>query len=43
MEKKPYVLPNLEFGHKELEPYISEARFQPHHQKHHAALEEILK
>ena len=37
MEKKPYVLPQLEFGYKELEPYISEAQLQLHHQKHHAA------
>jgi Fe-Mn family superoxide dismutase len=37
MEKKPYVLPQLEFGYKELEPFISEAQLQLHHQKHHAA------
>ncbi|MCU0277169.1 MAG: superoxide dismutase [Acidobacteria bacterium] len=37
MEKKPYVLPQLGFGYKELEPFISEAQLQLHHQKHHAA------
>jgi len=37
MEKKPYVLPQLGFGTKELEPYISETQLQLHHQKHHAA------
>ena len=37
MEKKPYVLPQLEFGYKDLEPWISEAQLQLHHQKHHAA------
>lgn len=37
MEKKPYVLPQLGFGYKDLEPYISEAQLQLHHQKHHAA------
>jgi Fe-Mn family superoxide dismutase len=37
MEKKPYVLPQLVFGYKDLEPYISEAQLQLHHQKHHAA------
>ena len=37
MEKKPYVLPPLEFGYKDLEPHISEAQLQLHHQKHHAA------
>jgi Fe-Mn family superoxide dismutase len=37
MEKKPYALPTLEFGYKDLEPYISEAQLQLHHQKHHAA------
>ncbi len=37
MEKKPYVLPPLAFGYKDLEPYISEAQLQLHHQKHHAA------
>ncbi len=37
MEKKLYVLPQLKFGYKELEPHISEAQLQLHHQKHHAA------
>lgn len=37
MEKKPYALPQLGFGYKELEPYISETQLQLHHQKHHAA------
>ena len=37
MEKKPYVLPSLGFDYKDLEPYISEAQLQLHHQKHHAA------
>ena len=37
MEKKPYLLPELEFGYKDLEPYISEAQLQLHHKKHHAA------
>jgi superoxide dismutase len=37
MEKKPYLLPQLEFGYKDLEPFISEAQLQLHHQKHHAA------
>jgi Fe-Mn family superoxide dismutase len=37
MEKKPYVLPELEFGYKDLEPFISETQLQLHHQKHHAA------
>ena len=37
MEKKPYLLPELEFGYKDLEPYISQVQLQLHHQKHHAA------
>jgi Fe-Mn family superoxide dismutase len=37
MEKRPYELPKLEFGYKDLEPFISEAQLQLHHQKHHAA------
>ncbi len=37
MEKKPYALPPLRFGYKDLEPYMSEAQLQLHHQKHHAA------
>ncbi|MBN2345363.1 MAG: superoxide dismutase [Candidatus Aminicenantes bacterium] len=37
MDKKPYVLPQLGFGYKDLEPYISQEQLQLHHQKHHAA------
>ena len=37
MEKKPYVLPQLGFAYKDLEPHISETQLQLHHQKHHAA------
>lgn len=37
MEKKPYVLPQLAFSYKDLEPFISEQQLQLHHQKHHAA------
>lgn len=37
MEKKPYALPDLNFGYKDLEPFISETQLQLHHQKHHAA------
>jgi Fe-Mn family superoxide dismutase len=37
MEKKPYILPQLEFAYKDLEPYISETQLQLHHQKHHQA------
>jgi Fe-Mn family superoxide dismutase len=37
MEKKPYLLPKLEFGYKDLEPWMSEAQLQLHHQKHHQA------
>lgn len=34
MEKK-YQLPNLPYGYKDLEPYISEEVLTLHHQKHH--------
>ena len=34
MEKK-YKLPNLPYGYKDLEPYISEEVLTLHHQKHH--------
>ncbi|HOW44077.1 MAG TPA: superoxide dismutase [Candidatus Aminicenantes bacterium] len=37
MEKKPYALPQLGYGYNALEPFISEAQLQLHHQKHHAA------
>lgn len=32
-----YSLPNLPYGYKDLEPYISEEQLTIHHQKHHAA------
>ncbi len=35
MEK--YNLPNLAYGYKDLEPYISEEQLMLHHDKHHAA------
>ncbi|OGZ71504.1 MAG: superoxide dismutase [Candidatus Staskawiczbacteria bacterium RIFCSPLOWO2_01_FULL_33_9] len=35
MEKK-YELPNLPYGYKDLEPYISEEIMMLHHDKHHA-------
>jgi Fe-Mn family superoxide dismutase len=35
MEK--YILPELPYGHKDLEPYISEEIMTFHHNKHHAA------
>jgi Fe-Mn family superoxide dismutase len=34
---KFYVLPQLSFGYKELEPFISELQLTIHHQKHHQA------
>jgi len=38
MEKsKFYKLPELGFGYRELEPYISEQQLTIHHQKHHQA------
>lgn len=33
----PYNLPDLAYGYKELEPYISEEQLKIHHQKHHQA------
>jgi len=30
-----YVLPELPYGYKDLEPYISEEQLKIHHQKHH--------
>ena len=36
-EKKFYVLPQLSYGYKDLEPYISEQQLTIHHQKHHNA------
>lgn len=32
-----YTLPDLSFGYKDLEPYISETQLTIHHQKHHQA------
>ena len=38
MEKNNfYNLPNLPYGYKDLEPYISEQQLLIHHQKHHQA------
>lgn len=38
MEKdKFYVLPDLAYGYKDLEPFISEEQLSIHHQKHHAS------
>jgi len=34
---KLYVLPQLAYGYKDLEPYISEQQLTIHHQKHHQA------
>ena len=36
MEQK-YVLPGIDYGYKELEPYMSEIQLTLHHQKHHQA------
>ena len=36
MEQK-YVLPGIDYGYKELEPYMSEMQLTLHHQKHHQA------
>ena len=36
METKKYQLPNLPYGYKDLEPYISEEIMTLHHTKHHA-------
>jgi len=36
MEKsKFYILPELPYGYRDLEPHISEAQLKIHHQKHH--------
>ncbi|MEM3522725.1 MAG: superoxide dismutase [Candidatus Bathyarchaeia archaeon] len=32
-----YTLPDLPYGYKDLEPYISEEQLRIHHQKHHQA------
>lgn len=37
MEKKFYKLPELPYGYKDLEPYISEEQLTIHHTKHHQA------
>jgi Fe-Mn family superoxide dismutase len=36
-EKKFYVLPQLAYGYKDLEPHMSEQQLTIHHQKHHNA------
>ncbi|MDO8568784.1 MAG: superoxide dismutase, partial [Dehalococcoidales bacterium] len=33
---KTYSLPDLPYGYKDLEPYISEEQLRVHHDKHHA-------
>ena len=37
MEKILYKLPNLPYGYKDLEPYMSEEVLRLHHDKHHLA------
>ncbi len=37
MEKKLYKVPDLPYGYKDLEPYISEEQLTIHHTKHHQA------
>jgi superoxide dismutase, Fe-Mn family len=37
MDKKYYKLPDLPYGYKDLEPYISEEQLKLHHDKHHQA------
>ena len=37
MEKKFYKLPELTYGYKDLEPYMSEEQLKLHHDKHHQA------
>lgn len=34
---KFYVLPQLPYGYKDLEPYMSEEQLRIHHSKHHLA------
>jgi Fe-Mn family superoxide dismutase len=36
-QNKFYVLPQLSFGYKDLEPYMGEQQLTIHHQKHHQA------
>jgi superoxide dismutase, Fe-Mn family len=35
MENNNFALPELSYGYKDLEPYISEEQLRIHHQKHH--------
>jgi Fe-Mn family superoxide dismutase len=37
MNGKGYVLPELDFGYKDLEPYVSQEQLGIHHKKHHQA------
>jgi len=37
MAQKNYKLPDLPYGYKDLEPYISEEQLKIHHDKHHQA------
>jgi len=37
MDKEAYKLPNLPYGYKDLEPYMSEEVLTLHHTKHHQA------
>jgi len=37
MENKMFKLPDLPYGYKDLEPYISEEQLRLHHDKHHQA------
>ncbi len=37
MAQKTYQLPDLPYGYKDLEPYISEEQLKLHHDKHHQA------
>jgi len=37
MENKFYTLPDLPYGYKDLEPYMSEEQLKLHHDKHHLA------
>lgn len=37
MDNKIYTLPDLNYGYKDLEPYISEEQLTLHHKKHHQA------
>ena len=37
MENKMFKLPDLPYGYKDLEPYLSEEQLRLHHDKHHQA------